>query len=406
MVYIEKWKRRQTGKIGLLVLMLLFRAGTAAADTTLDERLTALLGPRDAVMVAAPDGNLVVAVRPDALLVPASTLKVVTALAALHHLGADHRFNTDFYLDGDNRLVIKGCGDPLLVSERVAAMAAELSGRIDRIDGLVLDDTYFDQPLTIPGRGGSARAYDAPNGALSVNFNTFFFEQRNGAWAGAEPQTPLLPFMIEAIEASGMTSGRITIAGNRHEMLRYTGELFEHFLREAGVATAGTIAAGRADPATDTLLWRHPSEHPLTKIIADLLEFSNNFIANQLLLTMGAQVHGPPATMEKGVAVLQHYYTHHLGITSGTLVEASGLSRRNRVSARTMLHVLDRFQPHHHLMRQEGRQWYKTGTLQGISTRVGYLKAKEGGLYRFAVLCNTPGRTTDRIMQILERNLR
>ncbi|MCJ8501737.1 D-alanyl-D-alanine carboxypeptidase/D-alanyl-D-alanine-endopeptidase [Desulfatitalea alkaliphila] len=390
----------------MLVLMLLIGAGTTAADTTLNERLTALLGPRDAVMVAAPDGNPVVAVRPDALLVPASILKVVTALATLHHLGPEHRFITDFHLDGDNRLAIKGYGDPLLVSERVAAMAAELAGRLERIDGLVLDDTYFDQPLTIPGRGGSARAYDAPNGALCVNFNTFFFERRNGAWASAEPQTPLLPFMIDAIEASGLTSGRITIAGNRHEMLRYTGELFEHFLRDAGVATAGTIAPGLLDTDLHTLLWRHRSEHPLTKIIADLLEFSNNFIANQLLLAMGAQVHGPPATMEKGVAVLQHYYTQHLGITTGTLVEASGLSRHNRVSARTMLHVLARFQPHHHLMRQEGRQWYKTGTLQGVSTRVGYLESEAGGLYRFAVLCNTPGRTTDRIMQLLERNLR
>jgi serine-type D-Ala-D-Ala carboxypeptidase/endopeptidase (penicillin-binding protein 4) len=397
----------QTGGRWLLVMVILlgFAAETAWAGTGLDDQLAAILGPRDAVAVTAPDGRIVAAVHADALLVPASILKVVTSLAALHHLGADHRFATDFFLKPDGQLVIKGYGDPLLVSERVARIATELAQRIERVQGLMLDDTHFDHPLVIPGRGGSARSYDAPNGALCVNFNTFFFERRNGTWVSAEPQTPLLPFMTGPIEASGLRTGRITLAGNRREMLRYSGELFDHFLNKAGIQTSGTVTAGQVDPEGDTLLWRHLSEHHLTRIISDLLYFSNNFIANQLLLAMGAQVHGPPATMEKGMAVLQHYYAETLGITTGTLVEASGLSRQNRISARSMLHVLDQFQPHYTLMRHEGRQWYKTGTLQGVSTRAGYLPAEAGGMYRFVVMINTPGKTTDRVMRLLERQL-
>jgi serine-type D-Ala-D-Ala carboxypeptidase/endopeptidase (penicillin-binding protein 4) len=378
----------------------------AAADTGLAKGLAALLGPRDAAIVAGPDGRILAEAHADQLLVPASILKVITALAALHYLGEEHRFTTDFYLNAEGALVIKGYGDPFLVSERVALMAARLAERIQQVNGLVLDDTYFAHPIVIPGRGTSTRPYDAPNGALCVNFNTFFFQRQNDRWVSAEPQTPLLPFMIGPIEASGLSGGRITLAGNRSEILGYVGELFDHFLNAAGTATGGAVTHGRADPQADTLVWRYTAEDPLTKLIADLLEFSNNFIANQLLLAVGARVNGPPGTIEKGVEALRSYYASKLGITAGHLVEASGLSRQNRVSARTMLLVLERFQPHHALMRRDGRQWYKTGTLHGISTRAGYLAAENGGMYRFVVMINTPGKTTDNVMRLLERDLR
>lgn len=387
------------------MLLSLCWGGTAGADPGLNKRLAALLGHRDAVIVAGPTGRLLAEVHADQLLVPASILKVITALAALHHLGEDYRFPTDFFMDAQGRLVIKGYGDPLLVSERVEQAATRLSEHIDLVNGLVLDDTYFAHPIVIPGRGSSTRPYDAPNGALCVNFNTFFFERLDGRWASAEPQTPLLPFMIGPIEASGLSTGRITLAGNRDEMLRYTGELFHHFLTAAGIATVGAITPGRVDPQADTLVWRYLSNDPLTKLIADLLEYSNNYIANQLLLAMGARVHGAPATVAKGVEVLRSYYATELGITAGQLVEASGLSRQNRVSARTMLQVLERFLPYHALMRREGRQWYKTGTLHGISTRAGYLSADDG-MYHFVVMLNTPGKTTDRIMRMIEGEIR
>ena len=51
------------------------------------------------------------------LLVPASVLKYATALAALHYLGPDFSYSTEFYLDENHSLIIKGSGDPYLVSE-------------------------------------------------------------------------------------------------------------------------------------------------------------------------------------------------------------------------------------------------------------------------------------------------
>lgn len=356
-------------------------------------------------MISAPDGQTLAAIRADKQLVPASILKILTSLAALHHLGATYRYPTDFFLTPTGSLKIKGYGDPLLVSENLAIIAQHLAQQIQAVDHLILDETYFAQPLVIPGRKASVEPYDAPNGALCVNFNTVFFKRRGNRWVSAEPQTPLLPSVIPKIEASGLPDGRILLASDNAEGVRYAGELFRYFLNQAGVTTRGSIATGTVDPQVDKLLWRYESDHELTRIIADLLTYSNNFIANQLLLTMGARIYGPPATIDKGLQVLRRYYESIPGIASAHIAEASGISRKNRVSAQSMMRLLEQFQPYHGLMRRQGRQWYKTGHLKGVRTRIGYLTAADGRLYRFVVMINTPGRATHRVMRIIEQAL-
>ena len=357
--------------------------------------------------MAAPDGRILASIHGDRLLVPASILKLVTALAALHYLGEAHRFKTEFFSSPQGDLIIKGYGDPLLVSEQVRSMAGQLAARIRNVRNLVLDDSYFAYPIIIPGRSYSTEPYDAPNGALCVNFNTAFFERRQGHWVSAEPQTPLLPSMLPKIEASGLSAGRITLAANREEILRYAGELFSYFLKEAGVVISGQITIRSGSDTDRALLWRYQSDAALTDILASLLMFSNNYIANQLLLAMGAAVHGAPATVEKGMLALNQYGKTELAIKEGQLVEASGIAHENRISALTMLRVLEKFQPYHALMRKDGRQWYKTGTLNDVHTRAGYMESGTGtGLYRFVVMSNTPGKTTDRVMQILKQELR
>jgi D-alanyl-D-alanine carboxypeptidase/D-alanyl-D-alanine-endopeptidase (penicillin-binding protein 4) len=391
-----------------VIVGLLGWAGNADAaalkgSRKLEKMLAPLIGTADAVMVTAPDGRILAAIHNHRLLVPASTLKLITALAALHYLGETYRFPTDFYTSQDGDLIVKGYGDPLLISEQLDVIARHLAGQVQRVDDLVLDDSYFSYPIVVPGRNHSVEPYDAPNGALCVNFNTVSFEHRNGRWMSAEPQTPLLPSTIAKIKASGLTAGRITLAADRNESLRYAGELLNYFLGQAGIATSGTITFGRVEPQKDTLLWRYYSNKQLTDVIAELLEYSNNFIANQLLLAMGAREYRPPADLARGVRALRRYYGSVLGLKNGFLAEGSGISRRNHVSAQIMMFILKKFAPYHRLMRHQGRQFYKTGTLNGIHTRVGYLSAHGGGLYRFVVMVNTPGKTTDRIMRVIER---
>ena len=405
-------------KFNTLILTLILFAGllgpqlamgrTLAGDSrkALEQKLAPLVGKRDAVMVCAPDGTVLAAINSEKQLVPASILKLLTCLAAFHYLGDDFRFSTQFYLSPDNSLKIKGYGDPLLVSEHLQAIGTHLATLPSTVHHLVLDASYFAHPIVIPGRGRSSEPYDAPNGALCVNFNTVFFKRQKNTWISAEPQTPLLPSVIPVINASGLKEGRITLAGDSDQALQYAGELFQYFLKKAGVAITGHIMAGRVDLTKDRLLWDCQSPEDLTAVVSALLEYSNNFIANQLLLAMGAHVSGPPATVDKGLQTLRRYYDTTLGLKTGALVEASGISRKNRVSARTMMTLLEHFAPYYHLMRHEGRQWYKTGHLKGIRTRAGYLTATDGRLFRFVVMLNTPGRTPERIMRILEYELR
>jgi serine-type D-Ala-D-Ala carboxypeptidase/endopeptidase (penicillin-binding protein 4) len=375
-----------------------------ASRSALELQLRPLVGPADAVMIVAPGGALLVEIHADQPLIPASILKVLTSLAALHYLGESYRFPTDFYLSPEGNLKVKGYGDPLLVSERLAVISRRLAEQITHANALVVDDSYIEQPVLIPGRSRSTQPYDAPNGALCVNFNTVNFTRQNGRWISAEPQTPLLESTIAKIKSAGLVDGRITLAASGGEGARYAGELLGHFLEQAGVSKSGAIIMGTVDPQMDHLLWRYESEDPLTTVINGLLVHSNNFIANQLILAMGAQLFGPPATLDKGVQALRAYYQSVAG-DEVELVEGSGISRRNRISARSMMGLLALFEPHSHLMRHEGRQWYKTGTLSGIRTRAGYLDAPCGGQYRFVVMINTPGRGTDRIMRIIETQL-
>ena len=381
-------------------------ADVGAAAGALQKKLDAMAGQRDAVMVVAPDGAILAAVHPDLELVPASILKLVTTLAALEKLGPDFRFRTDFYVDPQNDLKIKGYGDPLLISERLREIAENLSTRLPSIRDLILDDSYFEQPVRIPGRGSSTEPYDAPNGALCVNFNTVAFNRRNGAWVSDEPQTPLLPSVIPQIKASGLPSGRITLAADSSAALQYSGELFRYFFRQTGLTIQDGIRRGRVDPDNDRLVWSYRSRDDLRKVVTDLLEYSNNFIANQILLVMGAEVLGPPATMDKGLQVLRDYYRKTLKIQDGRIVEASGISRRNRITARAMQKVLLRYEPHHALMRHEGRQFYKTGHLKGIRSRAGFLADARGGFYRFVVIINTPGKSTVGMMKTIEKCIR
>jgi D-alanyl-D-alanine carboxypeptidase/D-alanyl-D-alanine-endopeptidase (penicillin-binding protein 4) len=94
-----------------------------------------------------------------------------------------------------------------------------------------------------------------------------------------------------------------------------------------------------------------------------------------------------------------------LDIDDIQITEGSGISRENRVSAIHMNRILERFEPNRALMRRSKKEYYKTGTLEGIKTRAGYLQSGKGGLYRFVVLLNTPGKSTTRIMRQLTKAL-
>lgn len=370
--------------------------------------LDRFIGQRDSILVADPQGQILFSKHAEKKLIPASTLKIFTSLVALNFFGSDYRFPTEFYLDEQSNLKIKGYGDPLLISEVVAKIAQVLAVLLKHrqpLNDLVLDDSYFGPPLAVPGVNSSSQPYDAPNGALCVNFNTVNYQRAAEGYVSAESETPLLPYVIEKIKASKSNQGRIVFSHNENEITIYAGELFRYFLQRQGIGFEGKVRLGKINFATDRLIFRYHSVSSLDQIIAKLLEHSNNFVTNQLLIAAGASAKGSPGTLVKGVALASDYAKNELEIENMTIAEGSGISRNNRVSASQMDRVLQRFLPYRHLMRRQGREFYKTGTLYGISTRAGYIETAGGGLYRYVILLNTAGKSTDPIILRLLRIL-
>ena len=360
-----------------------------------------LIGKDDALLFTAPDGKIIFSKNAEKMLIPASTLKIFTALVALHYLGPDYKFTTEFYMDNDTNLKIKGYGDPLLISEVLLKISRAVGAKIKKVGDIVLDDSYFAQPLTIPGVSSSTQPYDAPNGALCVNFNTVNFKQTNGIYVSAETQTPLLPYALEKIKKLGLENGRIVFSKNNNECIFYAGHLIKYFLNNEGIQTTGSVKAGKVYKNKDLLIYRYVSKFSLKEIISRFLEFSNNFTTNQLLIAAGAKAYGPPGTLDKGVLAALPYAKNILCLEHTHIIEGSGISRQNRTSAKDMEKILKAFEPYHCLMRQEGKEFYKTGTLKGINTRAGYIENTKGQLYRFVVLINTPGKSTRKVMKKL-----
>ena len=364
-----------------------------------------LLGDRDSLLVTDPGGRTLFSKNPETPLIPASTLKVLTSLVALHYLREDHRFITEFYMDRKNNLKIKGYGDPFLISETLQKIAGELCGKVNAAEAIILDDSYFLKPIDIPGVTDSFEPYDAPNGALCANFNTVSFKREKGGYVSAEPQTPLLPFVLDRIRHFKSKEGRILLSSRQNETTIYFGNLMQYFLWEKGVRTNGKIELGRVDETKDRLILRYISELSLKDVISELLKFSNNFVANQLLLSAGVRAHGAPGTLEKGIDAALSYSRQVLCTETIRIAEGSGISRENRISALDMHRVLNRFKPYRLLMPVNNGEFYKTGTLSNVSTRVGYLEHQPDQVFSFIVFLNTPGKTADGVMKKLHARL-
>ncbi len=133
-------------------------------------------------------------------LIPASILKIVTSLAAISYLGEDFRYQTFFFYNKQNSsLHIKGFGDPFFISEEIKKACKLLSlklkkEKINTINNIILDHSFFEAHIDIPGKSDTLNPYDAFQGALCANFNTVFFKtDNNNRYISAEEQTPLLP---------------------------------------------------------------------------------------------------------------------------------------------------------------------------------------------------------------------
>ncbi|WP_243382865.1 D-alanyl-D-alanine carboxypeptidase/D-alanyl-D-alanine-endopeptidase [Geothrix alkalitolerans] len=312
-------------------------------------------------------------------LVPASTTKVVTTYALLKTLKPDTTIETEVWGDlrdgvvqGD--LVFKGDGDPLFTSERIWMLAQSLKKEgLRRVLGTVrLDQSAFDAQREPQGWENTSVDTLPVVRALSVDFNR---DDR----------------------------GRIL-----EDPERQAREIIIRILRETGIMVEGGAAG--PDVPRKLATWTSP---PLRALVQDINKWSNNFMIEMLTRRFGA------GSWPRGVQRIQAFYqsAFNLGPEAIRITDGSGLSKENRLSARTLAIIL-RGAYHDFEVGPEfvsslkiigGEPWklkikdpnltrrirVKTGHLDRVTSLCGYLQTFDGKVRVFAILLNGPTRDED-----------
>ena len=385
---------------------------------------------------------------PQNLVIPASTNKVVSGAAAIDILGPDYRFKTKVYYDGSlspdgtltGNLYIKGGGDPSMNLEQAWLLAHRIrSHGVLKVTGKLIGDESFLDSVRHYAEWGKVgtRAYHAPLGALSVNYNTIGVYVAPGAVKGAtanailDPETSLYTLENHLTTSAGgreriamslrdkhaVVSGQIPLGAKGRAYYRsiddplpFALSVFERFLNTEGVTVAQGYAGGTVPDNAQLLLVS--KSKPLSLIIRDLYRNSNNFTAEQTARTLGAETLGVPGTQQKAAQAITNWLTKKKLIQPGVNIsDASGLSRENKQSAGTLVNVLSymwnkpEVAPEYidamaiggkdgtlsHRFRKTsltGRVRAKSGLLWGVITLAGYAYDSDGTPYAFAVMVN------------------
>lgn len=443
--------------VNLLMAALLCHGTAHAAEDELPLGVRSALQvrqvPQDTLSIHVEDletGEVVLAWLPEEPRNPASTMKLLTTLVALDVLGPAYRWKTEVYalgevndgkLEGD--LLLKGHGDPFLVTERVWQMLRSIrQSGIDSISGdLLLDDTYFDIGKYDPAAFDKQplRAYNVAPNALLMNFKVvrYWFEpDGQSVKVRLDPQLgnlsvdnrlKLVPGYCRGYQR-GITvtnngnndqvtfSGRFPSGCKRYAMDRtvlshneFAYGLFASLWKESGgTLDGGWRKAVVPEDLEPVLTFESPS---LTEMIASVNKHSNNVMARQVLYTLAAEVLGPPGTEKGGREVIGKWLSDN-GLEPAELAVANGagLSRESRISAVDMASLL-RFawkQPYmpEYLASMSltgldgtlsrrfrgselvGKAHLKTGSLDHVTAIAGYLQARSGRRFSVVVLHN------------------
>lgn len=413
-----------------------------------------------------PQGRSLFSHNPHRLLRPASTIKILTGAASLALLGPEFTYHTDIIADAPidsdgvlaGNLYVRGSGAPDLVGEAWWLMARRLAGLgLRRVSGdLVGDTSYFDTESRPPGwpPPSADSWYNAPVGALSCNFNvitlritpaprigsppsvalepsTSFFEVVNRATTDRRSNSIEVRRRLENGRNTLTVSGSIRHGGKTVVVYRavespalYALHTFQEIASGEGIEIAGDLRLGTV-PDGGHVLYRHPSK-PLGELVRDMNKNSNNFMSEALLKTVAAERVGVPGTTENGVRMIGDFLSGiGLNPSANRIVDGSGLSRENRLSARFLAQVL----AHIHrdfaigpemvaslsvggtdgtldarFANDDGmrRVRAKTGRIEGAITLAGYASNRDGSVIAFAILANRPRGTIESVHRAID----
>jgi D-alanyl-D-alanine carboxypeptidase/D-alanyl-D-alanine-endopeptidase (penicillin-binding protein 4) len=385
---------------------------------------------------------------------PASTMKLVSTYAALELLGPTYQWKTEFYTDGkldsgvlNGNLYLKGGGDPKLNMEKLWLLMRDLRANgVRQITGdLVLDRSYFNQPQ-LPDfnddGGDDNKPFLVKPDALMINLKAMRFIARNdGGKVTVAVEPPIATIRIDnqvkAIpgskcggevrynpvpQADGISvvvSGQLGDGCNSQTYLslldhpEYAAGAVRAIWTELGGSIQGRDRQGLV-PKNASLLARAFSPD-LAEIIRDINKYSNNTMAQQLFLSIGAQYRSDAdGDDSKAAQRMIRQWLAKKGITAPHLVmeNGSGLSRAERVSAREMAMMLQsawqgpyqaEFMSSMPLVGMDGTMrkrlkrtalagegHIKTGTLNTVRAIAGYSRDDNGVTWAVVAILNDP----------------
>lgn len=449
----------------LAVLTLL--SLTLSAQTLPPELQRVLTGhriPPDSISIVVQEvgaSEPLLSLYPDAPRNPASAIKLLTTWVALEELGPAYTWPTEVYLGGpldrgvlEGDLILKGYGDPWLVTERLWALQRELRWRgVRNIRGdLIIDNGHFaaeyGDPTDFDGEG--LRVYNVLPDAFLVNFQAItlnFFPDpvRQAVTVIADPlpanlaienRLRLAPRGCGGFQGGialnledGPERNRLIVSGNFGERCGefalsrsvltgpgYAYGVFRALWEESGGTLGGElrVVPGFINPDGPALKpFMRLESPPLATLIGYVNKYSNNVMSRHLFLTLGAETYGAPATLAKSrraaTAVLEG---RGLRFPELRLDNGAGLSRQTRIAAGSLATLLQEaarspwyaefvasmsvagmdgtLRRRFRTEAATGRMHLKTGRLDNVSATAGYVHARSGRDYVVVILQNFP----------------
>ncbi len=402
------------------------------------------------VTVGDESPQSVLDVNSEHLMIPASVTKLTTASAVLDSFPPGTKFKTTLWFDkfpdgvvAKGPLYLKGGGDPGFVSENMWFLVNHfVRNGVSKIEGdIVVDDSLFDQTRFDESREDVRvdRAYDAPVGAMSFNWNSINIFVRPGkkgesANVFLDPENGYTRLVNKtktnsgagstiSVERDGSQAGdTLVVSGSigteKNEVVVYknithpdlwAGENLKSFLAQRGIVVTGKVRSGLV-PA-DAVIVAESESKPIEQLLADMNKFSNNFVAEMLTKNLGRKTTGP-ATLADGVRKINDHL-RGLGLSDKEFVikNPSGLTRENRLSAKSLWKVVHhlrndfRVQPEllaslpiagidgtlkKRMKSGPAERWVraKTGFLSGVAALAGYAGRKDGTVFTFVFIHN------------------
>lgn len=371
------------------LFLAILMAASHTQSKPLNDYLSEVKAMPEASLLTAKGPNNV-DIRSNKLLVPASTMKLLTAYLALERWGEDHRLSTEFY-QVDDTLWVRGLGDPNITSEEIELIALALDKTINlkAIKKLAVDHTFFPE-IRLDGRGKSNNPYDAANSAIGVNYNTVYLKRdRRGLYSG-EAQTPMTP-MAKKLGRWVKGSYRMSLPGGRDKAAEYFAQVFSQivFAKQLPIDISPV-------PVNAKKVYTHKNSKTMARVVEQLLEYSNNYMTNQLFLLLGAEGNAGVVSEQAAIDYASRTLREKFGWQDFSIYDGAGLSRKNRLSTQQLLSVAEALRPWRWLLPSaRGHLRAKTGTMLHISSLAGFYRDTDGKWQSFALMINDEDVTFD-----------